>query len=338
MAIDLLLLMALALYLASPALNLDPWLIPAGREFEGQMASDALLVRSITQLGTVPLWNPYVKTGLPYISDPFTHLFNPLASVPALLLGPENGSKLGIALTFLFAGIGQYVPYGWRLGLEYPDADHRTGRGILTPTPRYFISRSGAPPPHPEAALLKSLPGGDVYAMPASLPYAFVAAEPSMPYGRNPTPSPAVTPADARLGNPNRVDVRVEDASPGQYLVVLEAHMPGWRVLVDGKQAGAAENVGGYLATPVQQGTHEYAFEFAPASFQVGLWVSLATALLLLWLMVGVRWAAPSPARREGDDTRFEEAEPPRVEPGREATSPPTLGAEDIDSPTRCQR
>ena len=43
-------------------------------------------------------WNPYLYIGEPLIANPFNYLWNPIASVPVLLLGGSRGTAVGSKL------------------------------------------------------------------------------------------------------------------------------------------------------------------------------------------------------------------------------------------------
>jgi hypothetical protein len=83
-----------------------------GNESEVFQALDWVLVNSLRQ-GDFPLWNPYLQTGLPYIADPMLHVYNPVVTLPVLLLGVRAGFKLGVFLSFLIAALGM-----WELGRQ----------------------------------------------------------------------------------------------------------------------------------------------------------------------------------------------------------------------------
>jgi len=108
LAIDWLVIAASSFLFAKPYLNLDSSLLPGGPEFEGNSGIIGVAQTAIRDHGEFPFWNPFVDTGTPYISDPMTHLFNPLASVPGILLGPVNGPKVAVFLTILVSGLAFY--------------------------------------------------------------------------------------------------------------------------------------------------------------------------------------------------------------------------------------
>ena len=82
-----------------------------GNESELFQSVDWLLYHAIKDYHQFPLWNPYIHTGLPYVSDPMLHIYNPVVTIPSLLFGVRNGFKIGLALSFFLAALGM-----WRLG------------------------------------------------------------------------------------------------------------------------------------------------------------------------------------------------------------------------------
>lgn len=60
-------------------------------------------------IGHLPAWNPYLGTGTPLINNAFFYLFNPLMSLPVLLLGPVQGTKVAIIAGLLVAGINMWL-------------------------------------------------------------------------------------------------------------------------------------------------------------------------------------------------------------------------------------
>jgi hypothetical protein len=93
---------------ARPLLNFSNDLIPHGNEHEATAGLIAIARSSIRDFREFPLWNPFFQTGVPYLGDPTSHFYNPIASVPGIILGPLNGPKLSIVLSFLLAGVGQW--------------------------------------------------------------------------------------------------------------------------------------------------------------------------------------------------------------------------------------
>ena len=97
--------------------------------------------------------------------------------------------------------------------------------------------------------------------------------------------------------------MRIDLGEHGDGLLVLsDTHYPGWRAWVDGREAPVAEANHVFRAVPVSAADREVVFRFEPASFRIGAWVSLVSALLI----VGVLWAssrrAPAAAQPEPGD------------------------------------
>ncbi len=79
-----------------------------GNESEIFQSLEWVLVNSLQQGGQFPLWNPYVRTGTPYVADPMLHIYNPVVTLPVLLLGVRAGFKLAIFLSFVLAAFGMW--------------------------------------------------------------------------------------------------------------------------------------------------------------------------------------------------------------------------------------
>ncbi len=102
-----------------PFVNLDVSRIPAGREFEANAGWIGVGRKALLEYAELPLWNHHLGTGLPYLADPFSHFFNPLALIPALIWGPINGPKMAVVATILASGLTQYY-FASVLGLSAP--------------------------------------------------------------------------------------------------------------------------------------------------------------------------------------------------------------------------
>lgn len=57
----------------------------------------------------IPLWNPYMLTGYPHVGDFLGHFWNPISTLPILTWGGINGMKVSIFLSFIIAGLGQWL-------------------------------------------------------------------------------------------------------------------------------------------------------------------------------------------------------------------------------------
>lgn len=108
LAIDWVLIAGVVFLFARPLLDLDPDLAVAGRESESNTGIIAVAEMALREHGELPLWNPFLNTGVPYLSDPMNHLFNPIASVPGVLFGPTDGPKVAVFLTILVSGLAFY--------------------------------------------------------------------------------------------------------------------------------------------------------------------------------------------------------------------------------------
>jgi hypothetical protein len=81
--------------------------------------------------------------------------------------------------------------------------------------------------------------------------------------------------------NYNRIAIRVTGQG---RLVLSEIIHPGWVVTVDGKIAAIEEYAGVLRSVILPAGTHEVVFEFAPPAMRLGLFVTLATVVALIFL------------------------------------------------------
>lgn len=107
-ALELGVILAVGLRFVHPFLRFDDSIAPGGREFEGNAGWLGVAREALLQHHELPLWNHYLGTGLPYLADPFSHLFSPLALLPGLVLGAADGPRLAVVLTIVAAGLGQY--------------------------------------------------------------------------------------------------------------------------------------------------------------------------------------------------------------------------------------
>jgi hypothetical protein len=79
--------------------------------------------------------------------------------------------------------------------------------------------------------------------------------------------------ADIIRDDPGLIEIRT--VSPDRQLLVLsEAYNPGWRAAEDGRETPIYRAYGDLQACVVSAGTHRIVFRFAPASFDLGRWLS----------------------------------------------------------------
>lgn len=87
----------------------DPQITLAGLEHE-RLAGAVLAARvGLQDYGRIPTWNPFISTGVPLINNGFNYLFNPFHSLPILLLGGTQGSKLAVIIAVIIAGLNMWA-------------------------------------------------------------------------------------------------------------------------------------------------------------------------------------------------------------------------------------
>ena len=75
-----------------------------------------------------PLWNPYALTGYPGATgDMVSFFWNPISTIPVVAWGGINGMKVSTFLTYIIAGLGQWM-FGYVIGLR---RTHRLWSAIL---------------------------------------------------------------------------------------------------------------------------------------------------------------------------------------------------------------
>jgi hypothetical protein len=102
------------------------------------------------------------------------------------------------------------------------------------------------------------------------------------------TPPPA-TPARITHDGDTEVTVAVGARAPGR-LVLLDAHYPGWKATVDGRDAAIEPADGAFRSVAVPAGAHTVRFAYRPASVWIGIALSLAAlAVVLAGIALGAR-------------------------------------------------
>jgi hypothetical protein len=79
----------------------------------------------------------------------------------------------------------------------------------------------------------------------------------------------------------NEARIEVEAARPA-LLVLTDSHFPGWKARVDGEEKLIWRANSVFRAVEVGPGRHTVVFRYAPASFKIGVTVSLLTLLIIL--------------------------------------------------------
>ena len=105
------------------------------------------------------------------------------------------------------------------------------------------------------------------------------------------TPGPAGT-AEVVEHTPNRVRIRVQAERAGA-LVLSDAYYPGWRATLNGAATRIFPAYYAFRAVLVPAGASEVEFTYFPRSFQLGLAISVATAICSLFLTWALRWCRP---------------------------------------------
>jgi len=92
----------------------------------------------------------------------------------------------------------------------------------------------------------------------------------------------------------NRIVLEV-DSPEAAFLFMSEAHYPGWKAYVNGREEEILQADYAFRAIPVGPGSHRIEMVCQPASFKVGLVVSLLTMVLLLtgWAFAAIRKRSP---------------------------------------------
>ena len=101
-----------------------------------------------------------------------------------------------------------------------------------------------------------------------------------------PLPADAEVTGTARIAKevPERVVVETDSRSPS-YLVVSDSFDPGWSATIDGQAATIYPAYCAFRAVYLPKGKHTVVFEYSPAGFKLGLWISVCgvPVVLLLW-------------------------------------------------------
>ncbi|MFH1569115.1 MAG: YfhO family protein, partial [Gemmatimonadota bacterium] len=100
-----------------------------------------------------------------------------------------------------------------------------------------------------------------------------------------------------------RVEVELPPGAAG-FLVLADTHYPGWRARVDGLERPILEANHAFRAVAIGPGDRRVAFDYRPASYRLGLWISgLALAAWATALVASRR-------RRLAREDRSEAGEP----------------------------
>lgn len=165
------------------------------------------------------------------------------------------------------------VPSRWRLLKEEPGS----GLRILEPVQRHervYIARSTAHLADEKEAVRRlanpAFPLGDVALVDCEI---------------DDSDTQVLDRGTARIVGwaPDEVAVAASMQEPG-FLILNDTHAPGWHVLVDGEPAELCRANGFVRAVKLPPGEHQVVFYYAPASFSLG--VAISMTVLAGWLVV----------------------------------------------------
>jgi hypothetical protein len=106
-ALELLVLLAWALFITWPYADMQPNVVARGPEFLHHIQSNHLWDR-VKECGPCAFWNGGLRGGYPALVDPQSSALHPLVMLTTLGWGVVNGSKLSIIGAFFMAGVAQW--------------------------------------------------------------------------------------------------------------------------------------------------------------------------------------------------------------------------------------
>jgi hypothetical protein len=106
-ATQLLIIAAWTIVITRPYQNMDPSVVPTGREYLSIIQYHSLWLH-LQHCGWCALWNGDSQGGMPAIPDPFGSELHPLVMIGTLGWGISNGAKLALVGGFLMAGLAQW--------------------------------------------------------------------------------------------------------------------------------------------------------------------------------------------------------------------------------------
>ncbi len=112
-AIEIAILVVFTWFVVRPFLDMDPNMVPNGREYLWSIESHYTWER-VKECGSCAFWNGSLQGGYPTFANPLNSFLHPLVVFATLGWGVLNGSKLALAGAFLLAALGQWL-LGWVL-------------------------------------------------------------------------------------------------------------------------------------------------------------------------------------------------------------------------------
>jgi len=95
------------LWLARPYLDLDPAVVPNGREYLSAIQANMLWVE-LGACGACATWYGHVSGGLPALADPLSSALHPLVMATTVGWGITGGAKLAMIGAFFMGGLAQW--------------------------------------------------------------------------------------------------------------------------------------------------------------------------------------------------------------------------------------
>jgi hypothetical protein len=102
--------------------------------------------------------------------------------------------------------------------------------------------------------------------------------------GLKPAPAVADTQPVIKLYSPNKIVIDAAVASKPKFLVLSDTYYPGWKATVDGKAVKVLRADYMFRAVLLEPGRHTVVFFYSPASFKIGIFISLATLIILTFI------------------------------------------------------
>ncbi len=105
--------------------------------------------------------------------------------------------------------------------------------------------------------------------------------------GSPPLPAGADSGGAVRITSyaPEGVEIAVNASGPG-YLVLTDLHYPGWKAFIGEHEVPVYRANYLFRAVPIERGRSVVRFEYQPKSFRIGLWLSGATAAVLMVIII----------------------------------------------------
>jgi hypothetical protein len=105
--LEVLIIIAWGLYITGPILDMNPQVIPAGREYISAIQTNHFW-ENIKSCGWCAIWDGSTGGGFPALADIYGSPFHPLVMIATLGWGVINGSKIALAGAFIMAGLAQW--------------------------------------------------------------------------------------------------------------------------------------------------------------------------------------------------------------------------------------